>query len=70
MAALGEPMTALMAQIGHRSANLTLTTYAKDMSSDDERARLRALVDGEVRGLSGVYTGDTADEPVTRTPAA
>jgi len=37
-----------MAQMGHTTANLTLSVYAKAMAwRDGERERLRALIEGE-----------------------
>lgn len=53
--ALGETPPYVMAQMGHTSANLTLSIYARQMDRrDDEPARLRALVEG--RTVSGGST--------------
>jgi integrase len=45
--AMGEPPPYVMAQMGHTSANLTLSVYARQMDRrDGESERLRALVEG------------------------
>jgi len=47
LVALGRDPAYFMAQMGHTTANLTLSVYAKAMSTKDgERERLRALVEG------------------------
>jgi integrase len=44
--AIGEPPPYVMAQMGHRTPNLTLAIYAREMSRrDGESERLKALVD-------------------------
>jgi integrase len=49
--ALGEAPPYVMAQMGHTSANLTLSVYARQMDRrDGESERLRALVEGDGRG--------------------
>jgi integrase len=49
--ALGEAPPYVMAQMGHTSANLTLSIYARQMDRrDGESERLRALVEGDGRG--------------------
>jgi integrase len=65
--AIGETPPYVMAQMGHTSANLTLSVYARQMlRRDGEPERLRALVEG-TSGLSvndhppsraGAWTGD------------
>jgi hypothetical protein len=45
--ALGYELPVVMAQVGHSDGRLTLNTYARVMlRGEDERARLRALVEG------------------------
>lgn len=59
LVALGRDPAVFMAQMGHTTANLTLSVYAKAMySKDGERERLRALVDGR-----DPVTADAAQEP-------
>jgi integrase len=49
--AIGESPPYVMAQLGHTSANLTLTVYARQMDRrDGEPERLRALVAGADTG--------------------
>ena len=61
--AIGETPPYVMAQMGHTSANLTLSVYSREMfRRDGEPERLRAVVDGRSR---------IADEiPATRESAA
>jgi integrase len=48
LVALNRDPAVFMAQMGHTTANLTLSVYAKAMAwRDGERERLRALVEGE-----------------------
>lgn len=57
LAALGEPMPSVIRQLGHTDPTLTLRIYAQDMArGDEERARLRALVEGRDWGTSGDRT--------------
>ncbi len=65
--AIGETPPYVMAQMGHTSANLTLSVYARQMlRRDGEPERLRALVEGtsgfSANGLppstAGAWTGD------------
>ena len=45
--AIGEPPPYVMAQMGHTTASLTLTIYARQMDRrDGESERLKALVEG------------------------
>jgi integrase len=47
LAAMGEPMPSVMQQIGHTDPASTLRVYAHAMRrGEDERARLKALVEG------------------------
>jgi integrase len=60
--AIGETPPYVMAQMGHRTANVTLAIYARQMDRrDGEPDRLRALVDGrEFRRGNGGETAATA----------
>src|SRR3954453_1670722 len=50
LVALGRDPAYFMAQMGHTTANLTLSLYAKAMASEDgERERLRLLLEGVSR---------------------
>ena len=52
--ALGETPPRVMAQMGHTSPQLALTIYAREMDRrDGESERLRALVEGSIRPLTG-----------------
>jgi integrase len=47
--AVGEPPPYVMSQMGHTSANLTLSVYARQMDRrDGEPQRLRALIEGKL----------------------
>lgn len=60
LVALGRDPAYFMAQMGHTTANLTLSVYAKAMSTKDgERERLRALVEGEA------WQGNGNTDPAT-----
>jgi integrase len=53
--AVGEAPPYVMAQMGHTSANLTLSVYARQMDRrDGEPERLRALVETRLRGANGI----------------
>jgi integrase len=55
--ALGETPPYVMAQMGHTSANLTLSIYARQMDRrDDEPERLRALVEGRAGTVDAKIT--------------
>lgn len=57
LAALGEPMPSVIRQLGHTDRTLTLRIYAHDMArGGDERARLKALVEGRDWGTLGDNT--------------
>jgi integrase len=52
--ALSEPPTVVMAEMGHANPGLALAVYAQAMRrGEDETARLRELVEGEVLANSG-----------------
>ncbi len=59
--ALGETPPYVMAQMGHTSANLTLSIYARQMDRrDGEPERLRALVEGQY--VRTTYEGQAASD--------
>jgi integrase len=66
LVALGRDPAVFMDQMGHTTANLTLSVYAKAMAwRDGERERLRALVEGpngQSEGNTGAAAVETADE--------
>jgi integrase len=64
LVALGRDPAVFMAQMGHTTANLTLSVYAKAMAwRDGERERLRALVEGgALREKSNTDPAETAHE--------
>ncbi len=46
-----------MAQMGHTSSQLALAIYAREMNRrDGEPERLRALLEGDIRPLTGTAT--------------
>jgi hypothetical protein len=52
-----------MAQMGHTTANLTLSVYAKAMAwRDGERERLRAIIEGPNGENTGAAPVTTAEE--------
>jgi hypothetical protein len=54
-----------MAQLGHADPGFTLRVYAHAMRySDDERARLRALVEGGETAPIGTSSPDHAPAPL------
>jgi integrase len=64
LAALNRPMPEVMAQLGHVDPGFTLRVYAHVMRfSDDERERLRALVEGRGWARLGTNTPDVAAVP-------
>jgi integrase len=67
LAALGEPMPSVIRQLGHTDPSLTLRIYAHDMArGEDERERLRALVEGRDWGTLGDNVpAEGADAPVS-----
>jgi integrase len=71
--AVGEPPPYVMAQLGHRSPNLTLAIYARVMDRrDGEPDRLRALVGGDLwhaSGGPGVTRDPSIPAPRLRIPA-
>ena len=65
--AIGRPAPEVMEQLGHADPSLTLRVYARAMrQSPQERARLRALVYGDVRAtaLLAVDASDLAPTPM------
>jgi integrase len=61
--ALGDDPATVMAEMGHTSPSLALSIYAKVMRrGPEERERLRALVEGQDRGMLG-------DKPAVGLPA-
>jgi len=66
--ALGECSPVVMQEMGHTDAALALNVYAQAMRRDDgEKAKLRALVEGDqkaligIRGAAEVETEDRAE---------
>jgi acyl-CoA reductase-like NAD-dependent aldehyde dehydrogenase len=68
--ALGEPPTVVMEEAGHTDAKLALRIYARAMRrSEDEKAELRALVNGkavEVPAVVEIAEAADAAEPIAR----
>jgi integrase len=63
--AIGEPAPVVMAEMGHTDAGLALRIYAQAMRfSDDEKARLVALVNGEPAPDLGTRGHSSARERV------
>jgi integrase len=64
LVALREDPATVMRQMGHATAGFTLSVYARAMeSSDEERERLRALVEGSIgQELGNRATDEPADE--------
>ena len=55
-----------MEQVGHTDPKLALAIYAKAMRrGDDEKARLRALVEGSDWGQMGTNAVSESSEPTT-----
>lgn len=70
LVALGRDPAVVMDQMGHTTANLTLSVYAKAMAwRDGERERLRALVEGSI-GHSEGKTDAAMAEPAEERDAA
>ncbi len=67
--ALGASPAEVMAELGHTNPSLALAVYAQAMRmSDEERARLRALVEGSLDGLGSRRGQDNVGEsPQTAT---
>ena len=62
--ALGDTPPRVMAQMGHTSPQLALAIYARDMDRrDGEQERLRALVQGDYRALTGTGEGSVVLDP-------
>jgi integrase len=65
--ALGAPVPYVMEQAGHTDPKVTLGVYARVMRrSEDERRRLRMLVDGERLDVIGIEIGLGGDLPLER----
>jgi len=61
--AVGETPPCVMAQMGHTTASLTLSIYAREMDRrDGEPERLRALVNGEEWAPAGTKASETVIE--------
>jgi integrase len=59
LVAIGRDPTHVMQQLGHTDPAFTLRVYAHMMRrSDDERERLKALVEGHVWAVNGQYARD------------
>jgi integrase len=57
--AIGEPPPWVMKQMGHRTPNLTLAVYAREMDRrDGEPERLKALVEGADWAPAGTSAAD------------
>lgn len=68
LAALGEPMPSVIRQLGHTDPTLTLRIYAHDMGrGDDERDRLKALVEGRDWGTLG--DNAAVEDPAAAVPS-
>lgn len=60
LVAIGKDPTYVMQQLGHTDPAFTLRVYAHVMRrSDDERERLKALVEGHVWAVNGQYAHDS-----------
>jgi integrase len=67
LVALGRDPAVVMTQMGHTTANLTLSVYAKAMAwHDGERERLRALVEGPNGQSEGNTDSVTIEVPEGR----
>jgi integrase len=63
LVAIGKDPTYVMRQLGHTDPAFTLRVYAHVMRpSEDERERLRALVEGHVWAVNGQYAPDSAPQ--------
>ncbi len=68
LVALGKDPRYVMAQLGHTDPTLTLGIYAQAMTAnDDDRERLRLLVEGSDLAVGGTESGISAPEPVAAT---
>ena len=66
LVALGKDPRYVMAQLGHTDPTVTLGIYAQAMtSSDDDRERLRLLVEGADLAVAGSGSGIGAHKGVT-----
>jgi integrase len=70
LVAIGKDPTYVMAQLGHTDPAFTLRVYAHTMRrSDDERARLKALVEGHDWAHIGHKTAESASAAAERDSA-
>ena len=68
LVAIGKDPTYVMQQLGHTDPAFTLRVYAHVMRrSEDERERLRALVEGHVWAVNGQYAPDSAPQTGSKT---
>ena len=67
--ALGEDLAYVMEQVGHVDARMTTGIYIKVMRrGEDEKAALRALVDGAEVDRFGPWTATTPSEGAQNPP--
>ena len=70
LVALGKDPRYVMAQLGHTDPTVTLGIYAQAMtSSDDDRERLRLLVEGGDLAADGSGSENGAPEPTVAASA-
>jgi integrase len=68
--AIGDTPPRVMAQMGHTSPQLALAIYVREMDRrDGEPERLRALVNGGDRALTGTDAAETLASPPERLAA-
>jgi integrase len=67
LVAIGKDPTYVMQQLGHTDPAFTLRVYAHMMRrSEDERKRLKALVEGHVWAVDGQYAPDCGPQAESR----
>jgi integrase len=67
LVAIGKDPTYVMQQLGHTDPAFTLRVYSHTMRrSEDERERLKALVEGHVWAVNGQYAPDSAPQADSR----
>src|SRR5437764_14770473 len=63
LVAIGRDPTYVMQQLGHTDLAFTLRVYSRVMRrSEEERERLKALVEGHVWAVNGQYAADSAPQ--------
>jgi integrase len=68
LVAIGKDPTHVMQQLGHTDPAFTLRVYSHMMRrNEDERRRLKALVEGHVWAVNGQYAPDSAPQAPSRT---